>query len=147
MTEPRVKYGTLTEIEVTTRRQRVQADDGEVLWLTPGWDAAVGARVGDRIRLEYVATPSRALWYGAIAYSEEVVEVARAWDQEEAMIRAAGEAKAPVFPKAAEGSAEDIRNALQILENVTRLGDEDDELDYMHALALLRRAVKKLETT
>lgn len=60
----RVKYGVL--VELLAHRQHVITDDGEHYWLTPGWDAAAGGKVGDRIELEYRATPSLGLWYGKV---------------------------------------------------------------------------------
>lgn len=61
---PRVKLGKL--VGYNGHLQHIVTDQGEDFYLAPGWDAAAGAKVGDRIRLEYRATPRLALWYGSV---------------------------------------------------------------------------------
>lgn len=45
------------------RYQVVRCDDGEIMNLAFGMDAARGAVVGDRVSLEYHATRSYGLWF------------------------------------------------------------------------------------
>ncbi len=44
--------------------QKVVTDDGGVFYLSPGHDYAPGAKVGDRIELEYRESASGGWWYG-----------------------------------------------------------------------------------
>lgn len=65
----KIKLGTIRDM--VGHQQKVVTDDGEVMLLTPGYDYAVGGRVGDRVRLEYRATDQLALWYGKVITPEE----------------------------------------------------------------------------
>lgn len=60
------KHGTMVADDKRLNKQIVKADDGEVFYLTYGVDAARGAKVGDRIELNYIATRSLGLWYGRV---------------------------------------------------------------------------------
>lgn len=62
----RVKYGTMVADDARLRKQVVLGEDGETHYLAYGLDAAKGAKVGDRIKLEYRATRSLGLWYGSV---------------------------------------------------------------------------------
>jgi len=59
------KFGRM--VEWLNGRQHIVTDADEHHYLTPGWNAAPGAKPGDRIQLEYRATRGLGLWYGKVA--------------------------------------------------------------------------------
>lgn len=57
------------------RNQLVQADDGRLHELTPGYNYVHDAQVGDRIWLEYRADDTLGLWYGRKTTPEEEIRL------------------------------------------------------------------------